>query len=74
MNHTNLQNAEKALKITTLLTIIVAGYEVFMLLSKLSNRNELTGYCQLCECKSERVLLSSDIGKSYSSSERYPFV
>lgn len=28
MNHTNLQNAEKALKITTLLTIIVAGYEV----------------------------------------------
>ena len=29
MNHTNSQNAEKALKITTLLTIIVAGYEVF---------------------------------------------
>ena len=28
MNHTNLQNAEKALMITTLLTIIVAGYEV----------------------------------------------
>ncbi len=28
MNHTNLQNAEKALKITTLFTIIVAGYEV----------------------------------------------
>ena len=29
MNHTNSQNAEKALKITTLLTLIVAGYEVF---------------------------------------------
>ena len=29
MNHTNLQNAQKALNITTLLTIIVAGYEVF---------------------------------------------
>lgn len=28
MNHTNLQNAEKALKITALLTIMVAGYEV----------------------------------------------
>ena len=28
MNHTNIQNAEKALMITTLLTIIVAGYEV----------------------------------------------
>lgn len=28
MNHTNSQNAEKALKITTLLTLIVAGYEV----------------------------------------------
>ena len=29
MNHTNSQNAEKAVKITTLLTLIVAGYEVF---------------------------------------------
>lgn len=29
MNLTNSQNAEKALKITTLLTLIVAGYEVF---------------------------------------------
>ncbi|MDE6627186.1 MAG: CPBP family intramembrane metalloprotease [Lachnospiraceae bacterium] len=29
MNDTNSQNAEKALKITTLLTLIVAGYEVF---------------------------------------------
>lgn len=29
MNQTNLQNAEKALKITMLLTLIVAGYEVF---------------------------------------------
>ncbi len=29
MNQTNLQNAEKALKITTALTLIVAGYEVF---------------------------------------------
>lgn len=29
MNHTNSQNAGKALKITTLLTLIVAGYEVF---------------------------------------------
>lgn len=28
MNHTNSQNAEKALKITTLLTLIVAGYEL----------------------------------------------
>ncbi len=28
MDHTNSQNAEKALKITTLLTLIVAGYEV----------------------------------------------
>ena len=28
MNHTNSQNAEKALKITTLLILIVAGYEV----------------------------------------------
>lgn len=28
MNHINLQNAEKALMITTFLTIIVAGYEV----------------------------------------------
>lgn len=28
MNHTNSQNAEKVLKITTLLTLIVAGYEV----------------------------------------------
>ena len=29
MNNTNSQNAEKALKITMLLTLIVAGYEVF---------------------------------------------
>lgn len=29
MNQTNLQNAEKALKITTLLPLIVAGYEIF---------------------------------------------
>lgn len=29
MNNTNSQNAGKALKITTLLTLIVAGYEVF---------------------------------------------
>lgn len=29
MNHTNSQNAEKALKITTLLTLIIAGYEFF---------------------------------------------
>lgn len=29
MNHTNSQNAQKALKITTLLTLIIAGYEVF---------------------------------------------
>lgn len=29
MNNTNTQNAGKALKITTLLTLIVAGYEVF---------------------------------------------
>lgn len=29
MNYTNSQNAEKALKITTLLTLIVAGYEIF---------------------------------------------
>lgn len=29
MNHTNYQNAEKALKITTTLTLLVAGYEVF---------------------------------------------
>lgn len=29
MNNTNSQNAEKALKITTLLTLTVAGYEVF---------------------------------------------
>ncbi len=29
MNQTNVQNAEKALKITTVLTFIVAGYEVF---------------------------------------------
>ncbi len=28
MDHTNSQNAEKALKITTLLTLIVAGYEI----------------------------------------------
>lgn len=29
MNNTNLQNAEKALKITTLLTLMVGGYEIF---------------------------------------------
>lgn len=29
MNHTNSQNAGKALKITTLLTLIIAGYEFF---------------------------------------------
>jgi len=29
MNNINTQNAGKALKITTLLTLIVAGYEVF---------------------------------------------
>lgn len=29
MNNTDTQNAEKALKITTLLTFIVAGYEIF---------------------------------------------
>lgn len=29
MNNTNSQNAGKALKITTLLTLTVAGYEVF---------------------------------------------
>lgn len=29
MNNTNLQNAEKAIRITTLLTLTVVGYEVF---------------------------------------------
>lgn len=29
MNYTNSQNAEKALKITTLLTLIIAGFEFF---------------------------------------------
>ena len=29
MNNANLQNAEKALKITTLLTLMVGGYEIF---------------------------------------------